>query len=154
MTACAPWLRRPLALAVSIALTVAGLGACGAGRNILGTNTSPCFLALPTAKRAVEGRGSLDGVRLVDIPRLTGPGGRAMRALFGQLPVPPPRDVCVVAYTGRFTLDQVEQPAGQFPLGGVGRYAIVVVTFPKSELLGTLVVQRLPLSFSRQHVGL
>ena len=52
------WPTRPLALAVSVAVMVAGTGACGAGRNILGTNTGPCFMALPTARRAVEGRTS------------------------------------------------------------------------------------------------
>jgi hypothetical protein len=146
--------QQPLALVVAVAVTAAGLGACGAGRNILGTNTSPCFLALPVAKQAVEGRGSLAGVRLVDTARLATRGDRAVRELLDQLPVPPPRNVCLVAYTGTFTLLQVEQPAGLPPPEGVGRYAIVVVTTPKSVLLGTFVVQHEPLSFLRTHVGL
>ena len=151
------WPARPLALAVSVAVMVAGSGACGAGRNILGTNTGPCFLALPVAKRAVEGRGKLAGVRLIDIPKLTSvPGDRAVRALLDQIAVPLPRDVCLVAYAGSFTLSQVEQPTGLLPPGpgGVGRYAIVVVTAPTSALLGTFVVPRLPLDFTHTHVGL
>jgi hypothetical protein len=148
-----PRRRWPLALAVSIAVTAAGTPGCGAGRNILGTNTSPCFLALPVAKRAVAGRGSLAGVRMVDITKLTAPGDRAMRALLDLMTVPLPRDICLVAYTGSFTLGQVEQPAGLPPPGGAGRYAIAVVTTPKSGLLGTFVVQRLPLPFTRAHVG-
>jgi hypothetical protein len=150
------WPQRPLALALSIAVTASGTSGCGAGRNILGTNTSPCFLALPVAKRAVEGRGKLAGVRLVDIPRLTSaPGDRAVRALLDQIAVPLPRDVCLVAYTGSFTLSQVEQPTGLLlpGPGGVGQYAIAVVTAPTSALLGTFVVQRLPLTFTRAHVG-
>jgi len=148
--------RRQLALAVSVAVMVAGTGGCGAGRNILGTNTGPCFMALPTARRAVEARGKLAGVRLVDIPRLTSaPGDRAVRALLDLIAVPLPRDVCLVAYAGSFTLSQVEQPTGLLlpGPGGAGQYAIAVVTAPTSVLLGTFVVQHLPLDFTRTHVG-
>jgi hypothetical protein len=151
------WPRRPVALAVSVAVVAAGIGACGAGRNILGTNTGPCFMALPTARRAVEGRGKLAGVRLIDIPRLTSaPGDRDVRALLDLIAVPLPRDVCLVAYAGSFTLGRVEQPTGLLlpGPGGVGQYAIVVVTAPTSVLLGTFVVRRLPLDFTRTHVGL
>jgi hypothetical protein len=147
------WPRGPLALAVSVAVTAGGLGACGAGRNALGTNTGPCFLALPVAKRAVAGRGKLAGVRLVDIAKLTSPGDRPLRDLLALLPVPPPHDICLVAYTGRFTLGQVAQPFGLPPPGGVGKYAIAVITTPTSGLLGTFVVRHLPLTFNRAHVG-
>jgi hypothetical protein len=146
-------LQRPLALFLAAAVAAAGLGACGAGRNILGTNTSPCFMALPTAKQAVHGRGSLAGVRLVDTARLTGPGGRPLRDLLGMLPARPPREICVVAYAGKFTLGQVERPAGYAPPAGTARYAIVVVSAPTSELLGTFVVRHEPLAFARLHVG-
>jgi hypothetical protein len=91
-------LHRPLALVLSIAVTAAGVAACGAGRDILGTNTSPCFLTLPVAKKAVKGRGSLAGVRLVDVNRLT-PGERALRNLLDQLPIPSSHEVCLVAFT-------------------------------------------------------
>ncbi len=144
---------RALALCLAAVVASAGLCACGTGRNVLGTNTSPCFVALPTAKRAVHGRGSLAGVRLVDTARLTGAGGRPLRHLLGMLPVRPPRDVCVVAYAGTFTLGQVERPAGHPPPRGAGRYAIVFVGFSKSNLLGTFVVPHEPLAFARLHVG-
>jgi hypothetical protein len=146
------WLDRPLALVLSIAAAV-GIGACGAGRGILGTNASPCFLALPVANRAVEGRGSLDGLRLVDLTRFTARGDRALRELLDQMPIPPSREVCLVAYRGSFTVGQVELPFGPIPPSGVGRYAIAVVTIPKSELLGTLVVAHEPLSFKHEHLG-
>jgi hypothetical protein len=148
------WLDRPLTLVLSIAVTAVGIGACGAGRAILGTNTSPCFLALPVAKRAVEDRGSLDGVRLVDVTRLTGRGDRALRELLDQMPIPPSHEVCLVAYRGSFTVGQVELPFGPIPPSGVGRYAIAVVTIPGSVLLGTLVVAHEPLSFKHEHLGL
>jgi hypothetical protein len=146
-------LSRPLALFLAAVAATAGLCGCGTGRNLLGTNASPCFVALPTAKRAVHGRGSLAGVRLVDTARLTGAGGRSLRDLLGMLPTRPPRDICVVAYAGRFTLSQVERPAGLAPPSGVGRYAIVFVGASKSELLGTFVVLHEPVSFARLHVG-
>jgi hypothetical protein len=147
------WLDRPLTLILSIAVTAAGVGACGAGRGILGTNTSPCFLALPVAKRAVAGRGSLDGVRLVDVTRLTGRGDRALRELLDLMPIPPSHQVCLVAYRGSFTVGQVELPFGPIPPSGVGRYAIAVVTIPGSMLLGTLVVRHEPVSFKHEHLG-
>jgi hypothetical protein len=149
------WPHGTLALAVSLAVTAAGTGACGAGRNILGTNTSTCFLALPVAKRAVEDRGKLAGVRMIDIPKLTNaPDDRRVRNLLALMTVPLPRDVCLVAYTGSYTLAQVGQPAGVPPPGGEARYAIAVVTTPKSQLLGTFVVQRLPLDFARAHLSI
>jgi hypothetical protein len=147
------WLDRPLSLALSIAVATVGAGACGAGRAILGTNTSPCFLALPVAKRAVAGRGSLDGVRLVDVTRLTGHDGRALRELLDLMPIPASHQVCLVAYQGSFTVGQVELPFGPIPPSGVGRYAIAVVTIPGSMLLGTLVLRHEPLSFKHEHLG-
>lgn len=147
------WLDRPLTLVLSIAVTAVGVGACGAGRAILGTNTSPCFLALPVAKRAVEGRGSLDGVRLVNVARLTSRGERTLRELLDLMPIPPSHEVCLVAYRGSFTVGQVELPFGPIPPSGVGRYAIAVVTIPGSMLLGTLVVRHEPLSFKHEHLG-
>ncbi len=143
----------PLALAVSIAVAATGLGACGAGRDILGTNTGPCFLTLPVAKRAVEGRGTLAGVRRIDVTKLATPSDRAVRDLIDLLPVPPPHDICLVAYTGSFTSGQVDQPVGPLPPGTAGRYAIAVVAAAEPRLLGTFIVRRLPLNFSRAHVG-
>jgi hypothetical protein len=153
MTAPSRW-PGPLALVLAIALTAAGVAACGAGRGILGTNTSPCFLALPTAKRAVEGHGSLAGLRLIDIPRLTAPGDRAIRNLLAQLPSPHPREVCLIAYSGTFAPGQVEQPIGPPPPATTGRYAIAVVTTPGSGLLGTFIVQHEPVNFRRSHLGI
>jgi hypothetical protein len=155
MSAQRRWHYAPVALAVSIAVTAAGTGACGAGRNILGTNTSTCFLALPTAKRAVSNHGKLAGVRMIDIPKLGNtPDDRRVRDLLALMTVPLPRDVCLVAYTGSYALAQVERPAGLPPSSGEARYAIAVVTTPGSQLLGTFVVQRLPLSFTRQHLSI
>ncbi len=147
------WLGRSLALVLAIAATATGVGACSAERNIAGTSTSPCFFALPAARQAVEGRGSFDGVRLVNVAKLTARSDRGLRELLDTLPIPSSREVCLVAYTGSYRADQVERPFGPVPPSGVGRYAIAVVTIPKSMLLGTFVVQREPLSFKHEHLG-
>ena len=147
--------RRPrrVALIASIAVIAVGLGACGAGRNALGTSADPCFAALPVAKHAVRGRGSFAGVRRVNVSRLTARGERAMHELLNLLPVQPAHDVCLVAYRGSFTPSQVARPLGP-PPAGAGRYAIAVVTTVKHELLATFVVAREPLKFAHVHLGL
>ena len=147
------WLRRPVALIASIGVAAVGLGACGAGRDGLGTNVGPCFAALPVARQAVKGRGSLAGVRLADVSRFTDRHERAMHELLDLLPLPPGHEVCLIAYTGSFTPGQVERPLGPPPPGGVGRYAIAVVTTAKPELLATFVVRHEPVNFARVHVG-
>lgn len=142
--------RATLGVVASIALIV-GLDACGAGRGVLGTSTSPCFIALPVAKRAVEGRGSLAGIRLVDVSTLTARNERALHNLLESLPLRPVHDVCLIAYAGSFTPGQVER-VGHYTQGHA-RFAIVVVTTPKPRLLGTILVQHMPLSFNHAHVG-
>ncbi len=146
-------LGRPLALVLAIAATATGVASCGAGRNVLGTSTSACFFALPVARQAVEDRGSFDGVRLVNVAKLTARSDRGLRELLDMLPIPSPHEVCLVAYTGSYRADQVELPFGPVPPSGVGRYAIAVVTIPKPRLLGTFVVQREPLNFKHEHLG-
>jgi hypothetical protein len=145
------WLQGPMALVVSVAVTV-GLGACDAGRGVLGTSAGPCFIALPVARHAVRDRGLLAGVRLVDLAKFNARNERAMHELLDLLPGPPQREVCLVAYIGSFTPGQVERPVGPHPRG-VGRYAIAVVTTPKPRLLGTFVVRREPLNFTHAHVS-
>jgi hypothetical protein len=147
-------LRRWLALVLAIAAAVTGVQACGAGRDTLGTSTSPCFLALPVAKQAVGDHGKLDGVLLINVSTLTGRDNRGLRALLETLPIPASHEVCLVAYTGSYQYYQVELPFGPVPPpAGVGKYAIAVVTIPKSSLLGTFVVQHEPLSFKHEYLG-
>jgi hypothetical protein len=148
MTASAP--RRLLVIVASIAAAVA-LGACGAGRNVLGTSTSPCFIALPVAKHAVAGRGSLAGVRLVD-PSTVAREEPPIHRLLDRMPVPVTHDVCLVAYVGRYTPAQVERPVGPYPRTAA-RYAIAVVTTVKPRLLGTFLLRHEPATFTHSHLG-
>ena len=146
-------LRQAAALLVSMAVAAAGLAACGAGRDALGTTAGPCFAALPVARLAVHDRGELAGVRLVNASSLTARSERTIHRLLGLLPVPVAGNVCLVAYAGNFASGQVERPVGPPPPAAAGRYAIAVVTIPEQRLLATILVRREPLDFSRPHVG-
>lgn len=145
-------LRRRAALLASMAVLTVALPACGAGRDALGTDAGPCFAALPVARHAVGSHGKLAGVRLASVSSFTPRRDRAMHELLARLPVRPAHAVCLIAYTGAFTADQVERPLGPPPPGGVGKYAIAVVTTPKPKLLATFVLRHEPLNFARVHV--
>jgi hypothetical protein len=151
MTISLPRLFRAAFAVVAAIAFVVGLGACAGGRGVLGTSTGPCFIALPVAKRAVEGRGSLAGIRLVDVSGLTAGNDRALRTLLDSLPVRPVHDVCLIAYIGSFSPGQVELVGRNPP--DPARFAIAVVTTPKPRLLGTILVRHVPLGFNRAHVG-
>ena len=126
------------------------LSGCTSARNALGTNSSPCFLAIPVAKDAVHDRGSFTGVRLYTAKELS-----AKTKLLGELQARAGgvlKDVCVVGYRGTYTLDQVAKPIGNAPAGGVGKFAVVVVSRSSNQLIGTFVRARLPVPF--HHVAL
>jgi len=139
--------------AAAIALLFFGslaLASCTSARNALGTNSSPCFRALPVARDAIHDRGVFGGVRLVtakDLAKRTHLLDVLVARAGGKL-----HDVCVVEYRGTFRLDQVERPIGHAPPGGVGRYAIVVVSRASNRLLATFVRATQPVRF--RHMAL
>jgi hypothetical protein len=133
------------ALALLGALSGAG---CTAARNTLGTNSGPCFRAVAVATEAVKDRGTLAGVRLLGArdlekhPRLR--DALATRAGHAV------KNVCAVAFTGQFHATDVRDPLGKGPSGGVGRIAVVLVSYPQDRLLGTIVLSKLPLPFRHE----
>jgi hypothetical protein len=132
-------------VALVLGLSLSGaLAGCTSARDTLGTSVSPCFKALAVASEAVHDRGTFEGVRLVSITSL----GHTARLRLSARAGPSVHSVCVVSYKGTFRLDQVEKPVGRVPAGGVGRYAIVVVSKPQDKLIGTLVRLTQPLRFS------
>ena len=136
-------LGRPLGAAGAAVLGVVLLSACTAPRNTLGTNSSPCFKAVPVATDAVHDRGKLSGVRLLkskDLDRR--PHFRSLLEARAGTRV---TTVCVVSFQGQYTLAQVERPFGRSPAGGGGPVALVVVSTPANRLLGTLVLSHVPL---------
>jgi len=144
--------RRSSVLLATAALCLGSfvLAGCASARNALGTNSSPCYLALPVARDAVHDRGTFNGVRLVsakDLAKRTRLLDTLVARAGGKL-----HDVCVVEYRGAFRLDQVERPLGRAPVGGVGRFAVVVVSRDTNRLLATFVRGTQPVRF--RHMAL
>jgi hypothetical protein len=112
-------------------------------RNTLGTSSSPCYRAVPVASEAVHDRGALAGVRLVgarDFDRHPSFRDDITTRLGHSV-----RSACVVSFHGQFRPDQVDHPLGKPPPDGSGTVALVVVTIPQNQLVGTFVLTREPL---------
>jgi hypothetical protein len=131
-----------LAAGLSMAMALSG---CTSARDTLGTNASTCFEALAVAGNAVHHRGLFTGVRLVSLDSVG--ADTHLRAHLAARAGKAVHDVCVVSYRGTFREDQVERPFGLPPAGGVGHYAIVIVSKPQNHLLGTIVRLTQPLRF-------
>jgi hypothetical protein len=136
--------RRAVTVLVAISILATTLSACTSARDTLGTNASPCFESLAIAADAVHHRGTFTGVHLVSLASF----GKVAHAHLVERAEPSVHDVCVVSYRGTFRISQVERPLGQPPEGGVGHYAIVIVSEPQKHLLGTVVRLTQPLRFS------
>jgi hypothetical protein len=139
------------ATALALGLSFAVVPSCTSARNTLGTNSSVCLRALAVAQDAVHGRGKFAGVRFVPVSALV--KYKHLHAALTARAHPPLHDVCLVSYRGRFRLDQVDNPAGRAPAGGVGHFAIVVVSVPRNALLATFVLQHEPVRFRHYVLG-
>ncbi|MCU1449396.1 MAG: hypothetical protein JWP02_1566 [Acidimicrobiales bacterium] len=125
---------RPRSVAVASAVLVVLLvAACAAPRNTLGTSSSACFKALPTAKAAVHQKGRLVGVRRV--------GRTELERALPNADLGPGRAYCVVGFSGPYDSAGVDRPAGD----AAGHYAVVVVTARGTTALQTFLSDRLPL---------
>jgi hypothetical protein len=133
--------------AVALLGALCGTG-CTAARNTLGTTSSPCFRAVAVATDAVKDRGSLAGVRMLGArdlerrPRLR--DALATRAGHAV------KNVCAVAFSGQFRTTDVRDPLDHGPAGGVGTIAVALVSYPQDQLLGTLVLSKVPLPFRHE----
>ena len=137
-----------LVLAVLLAGSLAG---CSTARLGLGTGSSQCFRALAPAADAVHDRGGLAGVRLVPARGLSHHRDRVDDLVV--VSPSPIRAVCLVAYRGEFRLDQVTDPLGHSPRSGTGPYALVVVSSPQNHVLGTFVLDHLPIRIRHDLIG-
>ena len=133
--------RRVAALAATLVLLATLLSACSTARTDLGTTNESCYLALPTAAKAVGGHGHLEGVRKYTVSGLKGVAPR----LYGRLAndVSKTQAVCVAGYTGHFSASEVPKPLGR----QTGTVAVAVVTTPGNKVLGTVVLTKLPVRF-------
>jgi hypothetical protein len=120
------------------------LTSCSAARTGQGTTGESCYLALPTAAKAVGGHGHLAGVRQFTLGSLRSMAPR----LYGHLAddVPKGQSVCLAGYKGHFTASTVSKPLGR----PAGTLAVAVVTTPGNKLLGTLILKKIPVRF--QHL--
>ena len=126
-------LRRALTGLAVVAAAVP-LASCGARGAALGTTSNACFHAIPAAADAVRHQGKLAGVRLVDARRLHRlPEHQQLGA----------NRVCLVAYSGSYRPADVDHPLDRTE----GPYAIVAVSPNGRQVLGTVIVHRLPLEF-------
>jgi hypothetical protein len=137
--------RRRAATVILCLVSAATLFGCTSARNTLGTNASPCFQALVIAANAVHHKGSFAGVHLLSFSKI---GSDAhIQSVLSARAGTTVHNVCVVSYKGTFRVDDVERPLGRPPVGGVGHYAIVIVSQPQNHLLGTVVRATQPLRF-------
>jgi hypothetical protein len=120
------------------------LAGCSTARLDVGTTDESCYLALPTAAKAVGGHGHLAGVHKFSPGSLKAVAPRLERSL--QDRVPKGRSICLAAYTGHFTRAETMKPIGRL----AGAVAVAVVTSPGNDLLGTVILARIPLRF--QHL--
>jgi len=129
-----------LVLAATV-LAATVLAACSSARIDTGTTANSCYLALPTAAKAVGGHGHFEGVGKYTLANLH----TIAPKLYGRLAddVPKKQAICVAGYSGHFTAAEVSKPLGH-PSGTV---AVAVVTTPGNRLLGTLVLSKIPVRF-------
>ena len=140
-------LRRRLAsLAAALVLGSALLASCSSARTDFGTTDASCYLALPTAAKAVGGHGHLEGVRKYTLSSLRNVAPRLYKRLAGD--VSEKQGVCIAGYSGHFTAAEVSKPLGHPP----GTLAVAVVATPANELLGTLILTKLPVRFQHTHL--
>jgi hypothetical protein len=126
-------MRRALAALAAVMLT-----ACASPRNSLNTPASTCFRGLPAAAAAVDHQAKLVGIRQARRAELVRKVPEASRIQ--------PASLCMVAYRGPFAAGDV--PGADPP--GPGEYAMVALDIHGGHILGTFVLERLPLRFSHR----
>jgi hypothetical protein len=138
---------RSLGVWVGGVVLAAGLFAgCSAARSGQGTTDESCYLALPTAARAVGPHAHFVGVRKYTVSSIKAFAPRLHQRL--SVEVPGKQAVCLAAYRGHFSKSTVSKPFGR----PTGTLAVVVVKTPGNQLLGTLVLTKVPVRFEHTHL--
>jgi hypothetical protein len=133
-------------LAAALVLAATLLVSCSTARSDFGTTDASCYLALPTAAKAVGGHGHLEGVRKYTLSSLRNMAPRLYKRLADD--VSKTQGVCIAGYSGHFSASEVSKPLGQ----PSGTLAVAVVTTPGNKLLGTLILTKLPVRFAHTHL--
>jgi len=139
MTRLAPHTGAARRMLVAV-VAVVTLAACGGRSQSLGTTSSACFHALPTAATSIGHKGKLVGIRLV------APVGRLLLRV-PQLRGIGPGKVCLVVFSGQFGPTNVAAPLDT----RTGGYVIVVVPPDGSHVVTSIVVTKLPVAFNHPH---
>jgi hypothetical protein len=136
---------RLASLVAAFVLAATLLVSCSTARSDFGTTDASCYLALPTAAKAVGGHGHLEGVRKYTLSNLRSVAPR----LYSRLAVDMSKKqgVCIAGYSGHFTATEVSKPLGH----PSGTLAVAVVTTPANKLLGTLILTKLAVRFQHTH---
>ncbi|HEX4128194.1 MAG TPA: hypothetical protein VHX67_11490 [Acidimicrobiales bacterium] len=136
---------RAASLPAALVLAATLLVSCSTARTDFGTTDASCYLALPTATKAVGGHAHLEGVRKYTLSSLRSVAPR----LYGRLAddLSKKQGVCIAGYSGHFRASEVSKPLGD----PTGTLAVAVVTTPGNELLGTLILTKLPVRFQHTH---
>ena len=137
--------RRVGVWACAVLLGASVFAGCTSARSGLGTTDESCYLALPTASKAVGGHGHLTGIRKYRVADMKGLAPRLYDYLADQ--APRNQVICLAGYTGLFSKGMVEKPIGR----ATGKLAVVVVTSPGNKVLGTLILKKLPVRFQHTH---
>jgi len=121
-------------LAAACALLL-GAASCATPRNGLNTPSASCFRALPAAEAAVRRKGALVGVRRVSKAELSAklPQASAIEA----------QTLCAIAFRAGYQPGDVvdANPAGP------GGFALVVLDSGGAKVLGSFVLDALPVRF-------
>jgi hypothetical protein len=133
--------------AAGCALVAGVLAGCTTARSSLGTSDSSCYLALPTATKAVGSHGHLFGVQKFSLSALRKNAPHLLHDLATN--APGSETVCIIAFTGKFTAGSVSEPRGR----ASGHLAVVVSTTPGNHLVGTVIFTKAPLHFGHSHAG-
>jgi hypothetical protein len=133
--------------AAGLLLVAAVVTGCTTARSDLGTSAGSCYLALPTATKAVGGEGHLLGVQPFTLDSLR----RQAPDLYRELPTgyAASTRLCVVAFSGRFDAASVSDARGR----SSGDLAVVVSTTSGNHLLGTVIFPKPPLRIGRFEAG-
>ena len=129
----------------AVIFCAAAFAGCSSARVGLGTTDESCYLALPTAHEAVGGHGHLEGIRKYRIEDMKTVAPRLYDYLADQ--APKTQVICIAGYTGLFTESMVKKPIGR----SEGKLAVVVVTSPGNKVLGTLILEKIPVRFQHTH---
>jgi hypothetical protein len=142
-----PARRRLFTGTAGCALLAGLLAGCTSARSNLGTSDSSCYLALPTATKAVGSHGHLFGVQKFSLSVLRKKAPHLVQDLATK--ARGSDTVCIIAFTGEFSAGSVSKPHGR----ASGHLAVVVSTTPGNHLLGTVIFTRAPLHFGHSHAG-